>query len=290
MDYVLKKGDAVAKVTDQGAELYSYFDAKEYLWQGDENYWEGKSPVLFPMPGGLYNDETKIEGKSYKIPKHGFVKNQKFDVVVKNESSISLCSKSNSETLKMYPYNFELYVSHSLIDNGFKTEYRVVNTNNKAMVFCLGAHPSFNCPLNKGEHFENYNLVFEKPENTQAYYIDGPLFNFDCQMNHLKNENIIPLKYSDFDNDSYVYTNLKSNYVDLVHKKTNKGARITFRGFPVLVVWSPTKKEAPFICIEPWIGLPTTIGESGNFEDKPYAIKLDAEKEFTIAFTVQTLV
>ncbi len=289
MDYILKKGNAIAKVTDIGAELYSYFCEKEYLWQGDEKYWAGNSPVLFPFPGALYEDKTIIEGKTYNIPKHGFVKGELFDVVAQSEHSISLSIKSNEDTLKMYPYNFELYVTHTLIENGFKTEYKVVNTNNKTMVFCIGSHPSFNCPINKGEQFEDYNLVFEKTENTPAYYIDGPLFNFNAQLNNLNDKNIVPLKYSYFDLDSLIYVNLESTHVDLVHKNTNKGVRLGFKGFPVLVLWSPTKKQAPFICVEPWIGLPTTIGESGNFEDKPFAIKLDANKEFTVEFSVQTI-
>lgn len=46
------------EVSDLGAELQSIKDADEheYLWQGDDKYWGRRSPILFPIVSGLYQE------------------------------------------------------------------------------------------------------------------------------------------------------------------------------------------------------------------------------------------
>jgi len=38
---------------------------------------------------------------------------------------------------------------------------------------------------------------------------------------------------------------------------------------PVCAFWSPYKKNAPFVCIEPWYGVGDHRGFDGEFRDKP---------------------
>ena len=59
-----KKSEAV--ISTLGAQLMSFAkDGKEYIWNGDERYWKGRSPLLFPFVGGLRNNKTIIYGKEY---------------------------------------------------------------------------------------------------------------------------------------------------------------------------------------------------------------------------------
>lgn len=286
----LKKDFQKAIVDDNGAQLISYtLNDKEYLWQADQNYWKGYSPILFPVVGATLNDSLNIDGKDYNIPKHGIVRGKKFSIDFLSEDRISLVYVYNEESLKQYPYKFKLYVEHMLIDNGVKTSYKIKNLEDKPIHFCIGGHPSFNCPLNKCEKFEDYSLVFSETENIPAYYTEqGYYLDYSYKMNLLENTNTIPLKYSDFDNDAYILCDLKSNYVDLINTDNKKGIHFIFDDFPCLVIWTPTKKQAPFICIEPWHGLPAVKGESGKIEDKPYCIKLDkhSEKQLSYSFSI----
>ena len=97
------------------------------------------------------------------------------------------------------------------------------------------------------------------------------------------------LKHPDYDVDVLIAPTLKSRKVKLVHKVTGKGVEMDFNGFSALGVWTPPKKQAPFVCLEPWNGLPANIGETGNFEDKPYAITLPAGAEYAVSYTVKVI-
>ena len=58
------------KIAEKGAELQSIFHLPnnlEYLWSGDEKFWAKKSPVLFPIVGGLKNNTYTFNGNDYKL-------------------------------------------------------------------------------------------------------------------------------------------------------------------------------------------------------------------------------
>ena len=165
--------------------------------------------------------------------------------------------------------------------------------DNKDICFCIGGHPGFACPMNAGEQFSDYKLVFEKVENEDVIYttnygggyIDAALPVVD----KLKNTNEWPLRHEDYDVDALLTKKLQSRKVRLVHNTTGKGIEFDFTGFNALGVWTPPGKKAPFVCIEPWNGLPAHLGESGNFEDKPYAITLGVGEEYTVGYSVKVI-
>ena len=61
----------------------------------------------------------------------------------------------------------------------------------------------------------------------------------------------LQLNYKYFEIDAIVNPKVKSQSVKLVNKD-NKGIKFDFKGFPSLAIW--TKPNAPFVCLEPWIG------------------------------------
>lgn len=288
MKHLLICGQTRAIVDDVGAELISFYKDIEYLWQGDPAYWEGHSPVLFPNPSVLMNDTICIAGKEYHLEKHGFVRGKQFTVVAQSPSAITLLYKANAETLVQYPFDFALYVRHEIDENGFVTCYRVENNDSKTMYFCIGGHPSFNCPMREGESFEDYDLRFSEMENARAYYTNqGKYMDRDLFWHRLNNTDTWQLKHSDFDRDSSIFEGLKSDYVSLIHRHTGEGIRMHIGNFPALVIWKAEKSNAPFLCIEPWQGIPAVKGESGNFEDKPYAVKLLPGETYQSSFAME---
>ena len=66
-----------AEISTTGAEVQSIRDietGREYLWNGDERWWHGHSPILFPIVGGMWNGTCRIDGEKVSIPKHGIVR------------------------------------------------------------------------------------------------------------------------------------------------------------------------------------------------------------------------
>ena len=62
--------------------------------------------------------------------------------------------------------------------------------------------------------------------------------------------------------------------IDEYNKLKNKVPKfkVSFPDFPFLGIW--TKKNAPFICIEPWLGLADIHHTSGKLEEKEGILSL----------------
>ena len=294
MNTEIKTARAEAIGSTIGGELISYkLDGKEYVWEGLPEYWASHAPVLFPTVGSTIDGSVKFEGKAYPLQKHGFARKQEFRLLESTADKLVYELYDNAASHEVYPYKFRLLITHKISDAGFSTEYTVENIDSKPIWFCIGGHPGFRCPMNEGESFSDYKLVFEKVENEDVIYttnygggyIDSSLPITD----KLKNTNEWALDYADYDVDVLLTKKLKSRHVKLINKNTGKGIDFDFTGFNALGIWTPPHKQAPFVCLEPWNGLPAHLDESGNFEDKPYAIKLDAADSYSVGYKVKVI-
>ncbi len=167
-------------VKQAGAELCmirSVRTSQDYMWDGNPEVWGSTSPVLFPVIGAIKNGFVKYEGKEYAIPRHGFVRNnEKVRQVEQTETSISFGLEYDEEFLKIYPFCFSFLITYTLVDNSIVVSHKIVNLGEEAMLFSLGAHPAFKCPLNEGEKYEDYYLEFEQKETDSTWLLaDGGL-------------------------------------------------------------------------------------------------------------------
>ena len=92
-----------SKVSARGAEIQSLVDltdGREIIWHGDATYWNGRSPILFPITGGLWNGTCRLDGRSYQIPKHGFVRRRDWQFVEQGEDFIRFAIENTDEELK----------------------------------------------------------------------------------------------------------------------------------------------------------------------------------------------
>ena len=103
-------------VNTMGAELKSFKDpsGKEYVWNSDPAFWMRSSPLLFPTIGNLRNGETTMKGQVYPLVKHGFCKDTEFEVKDLSDDTVTFLLHANEETLKSYPYQFELSLTYHL--------------------------------------------------------------------------------------------------------------------------------------------------------------------------------
>ena len=87
----IKNEQLTVEISSLGAELQSIKDAQgnEYLWDGDEQYWNRHSPILFPIVCGLWKDTYRIDGKEYQLGRHGFARDTEFLLISKGEDRIT---------------------------------------------------------------------------------------------------------------------------------------------------------------------------------------------------------
>ena len=287
MLHTINNEDISIKVSELGAELNSIvFAGKELLWQGDAKWWTGRAPILFPFVGKLKDGSYAHDGERYSIKNnHGFARRSEFALISKTESTIALSLCDSDETKNVYPFDFELIVEYELSGRSVHTCIYVANKSASDMFFSVGGHPALNCPLNSGEVFEDYEIVFNKKEIAGNHVIDeNGLVSRDTAP-FFDNSNKIPLDYALFaKHGTLVFSNLRSTAATLRSRKTGAGVTMDFAGFPYFAVW--TKPGAPFVCLEPWCGVDDPPESTGMLSEKNGIIKLSEDSDFTCAFSI----
>lgn len=290
MELKLKKGTMTAVVTDAGAELISLTDGQgmEYIWNGDPAYWSGRNPVLFPIVGNLADGKIRIKGETYEMGRHGFARNRVFAVSAQGEDFVEYRLVSDDATRSVYPYDFDFRVTHTLSHKGFTTAFTIINSGDEVLPCCVGAHTAFRCPMKAGEQFSDYEIAFPVEETCPTRLLSAAgCIRDDEVLPMLEGSCVLPLDYAPFAQlDTLIFDGLKSRSVTLRHKQGGHGVTMDFADFPLMAFWTNGGKQAPYICIEPWMGHAAVVGESGNLEDKPYIMLLQPKEQRTLAYTV----
>lgn len=288
MNTLLRSGTAEAMISSLGAELISFRRTDtdtEYMWSGDAAYWTGRSPVLFPIIGAAIGGEIKAGGQAYKIANHGFARRSEFTLQEASDTQAVYRLSHSENTLSLYPYKFNLFLTYILSGSQLEISYRVENTDGQEIHFQLGTHPAFNCPIGGEGEFSDYYLEFGQKENLDRLFLNksGQLINGQTDP-LLQDENILHLNHAMFEHDALVFRNVKSQSVALKSKRSDKSVTVAYTNFPDLGIWQP--KNAPFLCIEPWHGVADSEGFTGGIQEKQGAISLPPGGQFTSSLTI----
>ncbi|MGB0777969.1 MAG: aldose 1-epimerase family protein [Flavobacteriaceae bacterium] len=285
MDFKLENKYLSVIIKKQGVELISARSKTtnfEYIWQGNPEFWTGQAPVLFPAIGEFKDEICFFEGEQFSIPKHGFVRhNPNFDLLEHEDNSVLLELRHSEETLKMYPYKFSFRIQYTLEKNKLIVHHEVWNLDQKTMYFCLGGHPAFNCP----DGIENYRIKFDETESVKTTLLSEGGLITDTQEDVLVEQNEIQLTEHIFDRDALIFTDLQSNSASLENNKGVPLVSMDYNGFPFLGIWS--KPKAPYVCIEPWIGIADHEHTTGEFKDKLGVQNLPAGKLFEADYSIK---
>ena len=172
--FILENEVLKVQIASKGAELQSIVNkifGIDYLWNGNPAFWAKHSPVLFPIVGSLKNNTYSYMGKSYQLPRHGFARDMDFEAEKHSQKEIIFLLKSNAETKKNYPFDFEFRIRYQISGDELSTEYIVSNTGNSILLFSVGGHPAFRLPLTPDTVFSDYHLKFEETENLARWPI-----------------------------------------------------------------------------------------------------------------------
>jgi galactose mutarotase-like enzyme len=272
-----------AQINTLGAELCSLKNTenKDFIWEGDPAYWGKHSPVLFPIVGTLKNNTYTHNNKEYILTRHGFARDMEFELVDQTANTATFSIQSNSTTLASYPFQFELQIQYTLFHSTLEIAYKVINKDNSAIPFSIGAHPAFALPGN----FENYSLEFEKVEPLEYTLLENDLVSTQTET-IATNSNFIPLTHKLFERDALIFKKLQSKSLTIVEKEIPR-LKVHFEDFPNLGIW--TKVGAPFLCIEPWFGYSDTTETNGNLFEKEGIIVLKSTDTFQTKFCIEIL-
>lgn len=271
-------------INHKGAELISLQAItanREYIWEGNPNYWGKHSPILFPIVGTLKENSYTYKNQTYQLPRHGFARDMDFNLKNKTESTLVFSLESNEKTKQLYPFDFELQIIYTLINNEIIISYTVFNHGSESMYFSIGGHPALALP----KQFENYSLQFESKESLISFQLENDLLSNNTKEIALKNSELT-LTYSLFENDALIFKEILSKQIKLLENNTPI-LNFKFKDFPNFGIW--TKMKAPFICLEPWVGYSDLLNSSGNIDEKEGIQKLETTTSKEYRFSIEIL-
>lgn len=269
-DLVRLAGGGLCLAVDPcGAQMRSFraADGPELLWQGDPRYWTGHAPLLFPLISQLPTGSLRHGGRAYPMPPHGFAQHKDFALLERTGSACVLELRDDAETRTHYPFAFVLRAGFGLAGGGLCVTVSVENPNDEPLPADVGFHPGFNWPLEPGRAREEYAVVFEAEEPRPVRTVTGdPAMLLPGTRPTPVEGNVLRPRDAVFEEGPVVFEQPNSRSV-VFGTPGGPGLRVDFPDSPNLAVW--TKPGAPFLCIEPWQGLPAEVDFDGPFVEKP---------------------
>lgn len=288
MIHTITNSVLTVSIAAKGAELQSIVNNNtglEYMWNADPAFWAKKSPVLFPIVGGLKNNHYTYNGEAYTLGRHGFARELDFTVTNQTADSITFTLVDSEETLQHYPFHFNFSLTYTLQENTVHVTYTVKNTGDDALLFSVGGHPAFKVPVAPGTNFNDYYLAFSNVEEAGRYPLDagGQVETYTTPV--LNNTDRLPLTKELFYQDALVFKHLQSTSIAIKSDNTPHGLTVHFSGFPYMGIWN--FKDADFVCIEPWCGIADAVNTTGNLQDKEGINNLPAGETFERTWSVE---
>lgn len=273
----IASSELTVEVAPLGAELRAITDraGRNWLWHGDPAFWAGRSPLLFPVIGKHRDGQVLIEGRRYPIKPHGVARTSSFAVIAEGQGHCTLRLGDSAETRASYPFAFALEMSYRLDGATLALEARIRNRDERPMPFCFGYHPAFPWPLPGAEGLPHAirldgsrapgHLRIDRdglllPETHPSVFVDGAL----------------TLDHAFFADDALIYAEGAGTSL-WYGAEGRPGIRVEYPAMPHLGIW--TKPGAPYICIEPWHGLPSAAAAEEPLERRPGAITLAPGEE-----------
>ena len=271
-----------------GAVLHSILkDGAEYLWQGDAKYWARRDANLFPYVGRLTDGQYLLDGKTYPLTIHGFCIGTDFAVTERTASSVCFTLTDSEKTRSMYPFRFAFHVRYELQENRILKTCLVENRDIREMYFGIGSHPGFNVPLNGEGTFADWELDFAEP--CQPVRIDMDPANYRLAGTEsaypLENGRVIPLTHALFDLDVVVLGSV-SRTLSLRSAKSSRSVTVSFPDMPFVGLWHAPKTDAPYVCIEPWVSLPSHSAFVEDISRQAHLIHLPAGENYHNEITI----
>ncbi len=287
--YELKNDVITLGINSKGAEMKSLKNNEtglEYLWQADPAFWGRTSPVLFPVVGNYKNKTTYYEGKAITLSQHGFARDTEFELTSKTEDTIWFSFESTEETYEKYPFHFKLSVGYQIKGNTVKVMWKVENPDQKTLHFSIGAHPAFNCPLNEGEKQEDYFLFFDTDKPLESSIIGADGFVSEETEFFYPENGKLAITANLFDNNTMVIEHDQTHEVSLLTPDGKEYVKVSYTA-PLVGIWTPIEKNAPFICIEPWYGRSDRSNFNQQLVEREYGQALEPGTEFNAEYTIE---
>lgn len=266
-------------IDPKGGTLTSIVDnatGREYMWQGDPAIWAGQAPNLFPFVGRLKDETYTLNGKAYKMIRHGFVRGSVMELEAVSESSCTFALSDSEEIRAIYPFTFTFRIVYTLVGRELKISFQAQNRGTETMYCGMGGHPGFNVPMDDGLSFEDYEITFPEPCHPHQICFSPSLQVAPQRPDYaLVDDCRLPLNHDLFSFDAVVLADTP-RCCTLHSTKGQHGVKVTYPSMGYVGFWHMPKTTAPYLCIEPWATLPGRDGIIEELSEYPDAFVVPA--------------
>lgn len=289
-----------ATVSSQGAQLLSFKNLStgvEHIWNGNSQVWKFRAPILFPIVGRLKDGFYQWQGKQYLLTNHGFARDLEHELVESSGTKVLWRLTDCEYTRKIFPWPFVLETEYRLEGSTLVFCTTVINSGTTELAFSIGSHTGLVYPW-FGSSKDDFAIRFEQQEVPDFVQVsnDGfPLGSWQVEENgQSQKKNFVPqtipypyitsgqIKLQDgFFASGHILTNFTSRWVALENTATGEMVKVNTDGYPYLVLWQSPSNQHPFVCIEPWFGLPDLAQTNHHWEEKPALVYLQPGRSFT---------
>jgi galactose mutarotase-like enzyme len=265
-------GRLTAIVAAKGAELQSLVptNGRDVMWTGDADIWPWHAPNLFPIVGALDNDELVHRGVRYPMKQHGFLRHSPCEVVEAGPDACSFRLTDNPDTREQYPYAFALTIGYRIVDDRLECTFSLHNPDKVPLHASIGVHPGFRRPLGNTAR-DAHAVLFDQSEPAPIRRLGGRTLAADPRPTPVDGR-VLLLRDALFDEDAVIFDKLVSRKITY-GAPGGPGVEIEFADFPDLGIWAKPG-ISPFVCLEPWQGMASPAGFTGEFSDKPGVVAL----------------
>ena len=287
---ILENEKLLVEISEHGAEVIRIFrkDTKEeMLWNADPAFWGRHAPILFPFVGASHKGVYHYQGKEYVMKQHGFARDTDFEVISADDTKAVYELKSNEKTKESYPFDFCLTVTYVLKENVLTVGWNVENCTDGEMYFTIGAHPAFLYPNYEVDQPDRGYFAFDvKKDLVYRALVEKGCVGDVVRPVPLDADGLLPLNIHTFDIDTFILEDSQIKRVDLLDVEKRPYLSLTFTA-PVVGLWSPPTRNAPFVCIEPWYGRCDRVDYTGEYKDRDWVWHLEPGELFDASYTIE---
>lgn len=289
---ILENEKIMVQIADLGAELCSVLDKEsgaERIHNADPKVWNRHAPLLFPFVGKVIDGVYRVEGKEYPMPlQHGFARDYVLECVEKSFKKVVHKLVSTKETKEMYPFDFELLVTHELDEENprvLNIQWEVKNTGENTMYYFIGGHPGFTTEEKDPKAKEEYYLEFVGKDNITYFGVNEESgFAAPTETKTLAlDEGRVK-----FHPDIYItliFDEPKFQAVRILRPDKTPYITMECSQFTNFGIW--TKEEGNYICLEPWMGRTDDHGFTGDIGEKTGVQRLKAGESKIITHSIE---
>jgi len=225
---------------------------------GEENI--GGWPFLFPVCGRHMSNgqlrKYQWNGTTYDMPIHGFAMRKSWTVEEQGTDFVVMSLTVDAKTLSCYPFRFYVRLTYTVSSGSIRCDQHYENRGREPMPFYAGFHPYF-----KLDDADRANWTINGAITATGLYDESftsitgwnPVAE---DVNALLSGNAQRVLMIKSDRPLVLVKN-GTHYLKLI-----ANGPVDTAAFPFVQLYR--SGEDPFICIEPWMGLPNGLNRPGD--------------------------